>query len=187
MRTTNWDRLFVCSTTVRLGEHDTSIETEAVTEDFKVTKVTAHNSYDRKDGNSDIAIVYMDRDAEITRKPSIPSSHTFWTPQYKFDVISAVDVRPICIPLDGPIRTKSFVGYMPFVAGWGKTQEAGKTASILQELQLPVLDNEVCQDRYKKQKRLLSEKQFNNAVLCAGVLTGGQDSCQGDSGGPLMV
>lgn len=58
---------------------------------------------------------------------------------------------------------------------------------MLQELQIPVLDNDVCKERYKKQKRLLSEKQFNDAILCAGVLTGGQDSCQGDSGGPLMA
>lgn len=98
-----------------------------------------------------------------------------------------MDVRPICIPIDEPLRSKSFVGYMPFVAGWGKTQEGGRTANVLQELQLPVHDNNVCKERYQKQRRLLSEKQFNDAVVCAGVLVGGQDSCQGDSGGPLMA
>lgn len=85
------------------------------------------------------------------------------------------------------MRTKNFVGYQPFVAGWGRTAEGGTAAKILQELQLPVLDNEVCKNRYKKIGKLISEKQFNEAVLCAGVLTGGKDSCQGDSGGPLMA
>lgn len=85
------------------------------------------------------------------------------------------------------MRKKDFLGYQPFVAGWGKTQEAGKSASVLQEVQIPVLTNEICQDRYKKIGKLVSEKQFDNAVLCAGVLAGGKDSCQGDSGGPLMV
>lgn len=85
------------------------------------------------------------------------------------------------------MRKKDFLGYQPFVAGWGKTQEAGKSASVLQEVQIPVLTNEICQDRYKKIGKLVSEKQFDNAVLCAGVLAGGKDSCQGDSGGPLMI
>lgn len=85
------------------------------------------------------------------------------------------------------MRNKDFLGYQPFVAGWGKTQEAGKSASILQEVQIPVLTNEICRDRYKKIGKLVSQKQFDNAVLCAGVLAGGKDSCQGDSGGPLMV
>lgn len=64
--------------------------------------------------------------------------------------------------------------------------EGGKSSNILQELQIPVLNNEVCQEQYKKQGKLIDSKQFNNAVLCAGVLEGGKDSCQGDSGGPLM-
>lgn len=73
------------------------------------------------------------------------------------------------------------------MAGWGRTAEGGKASNVLQELQLPVLDTAVCKDRYQKQGRLISDKQFNEAVLCAGVLTGGKDSCQGDSGGPLMT
>lgn len=96
-------------------------------------------------------------------------------------------IRPICIPIDEPLRSKDYVGYTPFVAGWGRTSEGGSSAPLLQELQINVLGNDVCKDRYKKVGKLISEKQFDDAVLCAGVLTGGKDSCQGDSGGPLMA
>lgn len=77
--------------------------------------------------------------------------------------------------------------YTPFVAGWGKTMEGGQSANVLQELQIPVFENEVCRIRYQQQKRLFTENQFDEAVICAGELSGGKDTCQGDSGGPLMM
>lgn len=86
------------------------------------------------------------------------------------------------MPTNEPVRSRTFTGYQPFVAGWGRLQEGGKSSNVLQELQLPVLGNDVCRDRYQKQGKLLSDKQFSNRVLCAGVLEGGKDSCQGDSG-----
>lgn len=143
-------------TTVRLGEHDLSRENDGVVQDVPVVKVAKYPQYDPKDGNSDLAVIYLGSDANLSLR-----------------------VIPICLPLTEPIRSRNFVGYNPFVAGWGRLAEGGTTSEVLQELELPVLDTEVCKDRYRKQGKLLSEKQFNNAVLCAGVLTGGKDSCQG--------
>lgn len=97
-------------------------------------------------------------------------------------LIRLVRIRPICLPVNEPVRTRSFVNYQPFVAGWGRLQEGGKSSNVLQELQLPVLDNSECKEQYRKQGKLISENQFGDAVICAGVLTGGHDSCQGDSG-----
>lgn len=93
---------------------------------------------------------------------------------------------PVCLPVDEPIRTRSFVGYNPFVAGWGRLQEGGKSSNVLQELQIPILENAECKEQYRKQGKLITENQFGDAVICAGYLEGGRDSCQGDSGGPLM-
>lgn len=151
-------------TTVRLGEHDLGSDTEAPLQQINVVKVAKYPSYDPKDGHNDLAILYLETEAHFT-----------------------ANVRPVCLPLEDPLRTKNFVGYTPFVAGWGRTSEGGQSSPVLQELQIPVLSNDVCKDRYKKVGKLISEKQFDNAVLCAGVLTGGKDSCQGDSGGPLMA
>jgi secreted trypsin-like serine protease len=68
----------------------------------------------------------------------------------------------------------------------GRTQEGGKSANVLQELQLPIISTEQCKDNYAAIGKLISDKQFDSAVLCAGYNEGGKDSCQGDSGGPFM-
>lgn len=96
-------------------------------------------------------------------------------------------VRPICLPVEEPIRSRSFIGSNPFIAGWGHLKEGGNSSNVLQELQLPILDNSECKEQYKVQGKLLSDAQFGDAVICAGVLTGGKDSCQGDSGGPMTM
>lgn len=149
---------------VRLGEHDTSTDTETQHIDIPVVKIETHPQYDKKDGHSDMAILYLGEDVAFNDA-----------------------VRPICLPLSDPIRTRNFIGYTPFVAGWGRTQEGGKSANVLQELQIPIISNDDCRGLYAKIGKSFSAKQFDNAVMCAGVLEGGKDSCQGDSGGPLML
>ncbi|XP_055614052.1 venom protease-like, partial [Uranotaenia lowii] len=149
---------------VRLGEHDTSTDTETNHIDIPVVKMETYPQYDKKDGHSDLALLYLES--------SVPFSDA---------------VRPICLPTGEPVRSKNFEGFTPFVAGWGRTQEGGKAATVLQELQIPIISNTECRGLYSKIGKSFSEKQFDDAVLCAGVLEGGKDSCQGDSGGPLML
>lgn len=93
----------------------------------------------------------------------------------------------MCLPISEPLLSRSFVSYNPFVAGWGRVQEGGRSSNVLQQLQIEVLDNEKCREQYRRQSKLVSDNQFGSAVLCAGNLAGGQDSCQGDSGGPLVL
>lgn len=119
-------------------------------------------------------------------------------------------IRPVCLPFEGSIRTESFIGKNPFTAGWGATSEVsysslsiqyklqikhiarfliqgGKASTVLQQIQVPVLDNSVCKKEYTKVKKLATPNQFDAAVICAGHLAGGIDACKGDSGGPLML
>ncbi|XP_053667369.1 uncharacterized protein LOC128716907 [Anopheles marshallii] len=149
---------------VRLGEHDTSNQTESAHVDVAVYKYISHPSYDTFDGHSDLAILYLTHTVEFTEQ-----------------------IKPICLPMAEPVRSTDFTGYNPFIAGWGRTKETGFESQVLQELQIPILVNEDCSQLYKKVRKLFSKKQFNDAVLCAGFLEGGKDSCQGDSGGPLML
>jgi hypothetical protein len=54
----------------------------------------------------------------------------------------------------------------------GRTQEGGKSANVLQELQLPVISNDQCRADYQAIDKLISEKQFDDAVMCAGYKEG---------------
>jgi secreted trypsin-like serine protease len=124
--------------------------------------VVAHPNYDPTDGNNDLAIVYLAEEVAFT------------------DLI-----RPVCLLPSDPIPNLS---KRPFIAGWGYTQEGGKAANELQELEVTVYNNSVCLDNYKTAGKLLTQKEFNEAiVLCAGSLDGTRDACKGDGGGPLMA
>lgn len=83
--------------------------------------------------------------------------------------------------------TKTFIYEMDL--GWGKTSEGmfGTRSPTLMQVQLPVIDNKICKEKYKLIGEYKGESQFGNSVLCAGFAAGGKDSCHGDSGGPLML
>lgn len=91
-------------------------------------------------------------------------------------------IRPICLPINEPIRSRDLTGYQPFVAGWGTTSFQGPTATVLQEVQVPIVATATCERNYKS---FFPNQIFDNRILCAGY--GGRDACQGDSGGPLML
>ncbi|EDW93362.1 venom serine protease Bi-VSP [Drosophila yakuba] len=149
---------------VRLGEHDLTTDTEAAHVDINIARYVTYPNYNRRNGRGDLAIVYLERNVEFTTK-----------------------IAPICLPQTANLRQKSYVNYMPFVAGWGRLMENGPSAEVLNELQIPIYDNAVCARSYAKQNRSFTADQFDKAVICAGVLSGGKDTCQGDSGGPLMA
>lgn len=65
------------------------------------------------------------------------------------------------------------------VTGWGRLSSGGPSPTDLHALQLPVIDESLCN----------SASSYNGDItprmFCAGFLSGGRDSCQGDSGGPI--
>lgn len=68
------------------------------------------------------------------------------------------------------------------VSGWGRTEENDAfTPPELQYTQLPIVDFDVCKDRY-------GANFPEQSLICAGFLEdGGRDACRGDSGGPLFA
>lgn len=85
-------------------------------------------------------------------------------------------IRPLCLPPDNfqsLLTSKQCVA-----AGWGLTQENGRTSSDLQKVTLPVVNQTVCTQIF----HAISEEQ----TFCAGYIEAGKDVCKGDSGGPLM-
>lgn len=96
-------------------------------------------------------------------------------------------IRPICLPVNDPLRNRSFVDYTPFVAAWLRMQNGGKTLhnnspNVMRDWQLIVLRNAECKDHFKRHGRLISENQFGDGVMCAQVIDGGRMRCQSDSG-----
>lgn len=56
---------------MRLGEHDISSTTDGEIQDIKVSMTKRHENYNKRDGTNDIAILYLDHDANLSSKNSI--------------------------------------------------------------------------------------------------------------------
>lgn len=85
-------------------------------------------------------------------------------------------IRPICLPTPTELKTTAFE--RATVAGWGKLRAGGVSAETLQELELPLVDNGLCQTWYKQQGKSIA---IRPTQICAGLEKGGQDACQGET------
>jgi trypsin len=81
-------------------------------------------------------------------------------------------VKPIKLN-KGRIQPGKFVQ----VSGWGHTKEDGYNSRILQQVVVPVVQQQKCKQLYKTE-------MITSNMFCAG--TTGRDSCHGDSGGAVI-
>ncbi|KAI8127455.1 Serine proteinase stubble [Lucilia cuprina] len=149
---------FLASLVAVMGEFDISGDLEskrAVTKNVK--RVIVHRQYDPATFENDIALLELE------------SPVTFDT-----------HIVPICMPSD----VADFTGRMATVTGWGRLKYGGGVPSVLQEVQVPVIENSVCQEMFHTAGH---NKKILNSFLCAGYANGQKDSCEGDSGGPLVL
>ncbi|XP_069358453.1 trypsin, alkaline A-like [Maniola hyperantus] len=66
--------------------------------------------------------------------------------------------------------------------GWGRTSFNGPASESLRHVQIWVVNQAVCRQRYNELRLTITDN-----MLCSGWLdVGGRDQCQGDSGGPLF-
>merc|ERR1719385_247619 len=82
-------------------------------------------------------------------------------------------IRPACLPFD---TSKTYAGEKVTVTGWGTLTSGGNQPTSLQEVEVTVTTNAVCNQAYG----IISDN-----MICAA--DSGKDSCQGDSGGPLVA
>ncbi|KXN73977.1 trypsin-like serine protease, partial [Conidiobolus coronatus NRRL 28638] len=130
----------------------------------KVVKRIVHPEYSKENNINDIALW----------KIQFPKTHLMKNVQkVEMDVGSHAD------------RT----GTMLRAIGWGNTvaqsQRSGlasDSARVLNEVEVPVVDFELCKEEYSVIHVELKQKY----QVCAGFDQGAKDTCQGDSGGPLM-
>ncbi|KAM4546607.1 enteropeptidase-like [Fundulus diaphanus] len=136
-----------------LGLHTQSNMNSEDVQTRRVDQIVIHREYNRLSKQADVAMMHLQQ----------PINFTQW-------------VQPVCLPVEGQSVT---AGRKCFIAGWGREAEGGSLPDVLQEGQLPLVDQDQCQ-------HLLPEYTITSSMLCAGYPEGGIDSCQGDSGGPLM-
>lgn len=149
---------FLASLVAVFGEYDISGELEPKRSVSKnVRRVIVHRQYDAATFENDLALLELE-------SPVSYDTH----------------IVPICMPQDG----EDFTGRMATVTGWGRLKYGGGVPSVLQEVQVPVIENSVCQEMFQTSGHA---KNIIGSFLCAGYANGQRDSCEGDSGGPLMV
>lgn len=70
------------------------------------------------------------------------------------------------------------------VSGWGRLITGGPLPDVLQQVDVPITSNEVCNEAYEP---LFGEAAVADSMICAGFVEGSRDACHGDSGGPLTI
>uniref|UniRef100_A0ABI7YYK4 Ovochymase 1 n=1 Tax=Felis catus TaxID=9685 RepID=A0ABI7YYK4_FELCA len=141
--------------TIVAGDHDRTLK-ESTEQVRRAKHVVVHEDFDSRSFDSDIALIQL----------SSPLA---------FNSI----VRPACLPES---TEPLFSSEICAVTGWGSISEGGGLARRLQQIQVLVLEREVCEHAYHSHPGGITER-----MICAGFATsGGKDFCQGDSGGPLV-
>jgi secreted trypsin-like serine protease len=90
-------------------------------------------------------------------------------------------ISPACLP----DKFTDFTGQRCWTTGWGKDNwEYGKYQNILKEVDVPIINQNVCQQQLR-QTRLGYSYNLKPGFICAGGEEG-KDACKGDGGGPLV-
>ncbi|KAM7299839.1 clotting factor B [Ixodes scapularis] len=129
-----------------------------------VTSIIVHPDYNERQHYADVALLVLDASARRARLR-----------------------RPFaCLPDAAAEPDKD----QAIVLGWGHNGFGGRVQSHLQEVRVPLVANDVCNESYSSLENYAREfpRGVNEDFVCAGNITyGGVDACQQDSGGPLLI
>lgn len=143
---------------VAIGVHRLSKQdTDKQVEVIKVKEYTKHTSYDPQTTEVDIALV---------------------------ELVSGSKYTPVKVYYHQTAEEMDTEGQTLTVSGWGALKQGGQGPDILQKVDVPVVSNDECDQKYKDYD---NSYEIKDHQLCAGFAAGGKDSCQGDSGGPLFT
>lgn len=89
-------------------------------------------------------------------------------------VVSLYFFQWIMLALPQYIEINKYIGTKAIATGWGTLKEDGKPSCILQEVEVPILDNKICVENTNYTQKMITEN-----MMCAGYPGVGQkDSCQ---------
>jgi len=145
---------------VRCGEWDTQTTNEPYPhQDRSVKALRLHPEYEGRNLFNDFAVLFLESNFDLD-----------------------INLDSVCLP--EPEET--FDGTTCFATGWGKDKfgSAGEYQVVLKEIDLPVVNNDVCQDSLRT-TRLGKRFKLHPSFICAGGIPG-KDTCKGDGGSPLV-
>eukprot|EP00794_Sanderia_malayensis_P005433 gene5433-6112_t len=121
-----------------------------------VKRIFIHPEFDKNTLDNDIGLIQLSRKAVFSNT-----------------------IRPVCLPNRAYQKQIASPGKRGIVVGWGLTRN-GTSASILQELSLPVVTRDDCSKAYQSQYKVTDN------MFCAGRKRSLFDTCKGDSGGGYL-
>ncbi|TMW52255.1 hypothetical protein DOY81_002658 [Sarcophaga bullata] len=139
---------------VRLGIHNLN-RTNSQQQDVKILIIILHPKYSTSSYYHDIALLKLTTRVQFT-----------------------IHIQPACLWQLPDCEISNAIA-----TGWGRTAFLGPKSNELQKVNLNIIDQKICKDIYRKERRL--PRGIIQSQFCAGHLEGGMDTCQGDSGGPL--
>ena len=148
---------------VRLGDWDVNSDLEPYQhQDVSAQDIFLHERFFAGSLHNDLALVRL-------------SAPVLWS--------ALPQVSPICLP---PAGQQGWPGVRCWVTGWGQDafNAGGELQARLQEVDVPTVPAEVCQEALRK-AGLGSRFRLHAGWLCAGGEEG-KDACTGDGGGPLV-
>lgn len=146
---------------IRIGDLELNNDRdEASPQEFNVLEKIRHPSYRPPSQYHDIALLKMDRRAELN--------------QY---------ARPACLHTERNINTN-----LVAASGWGKVGFTSDTSQALLKVTLETFTFPECSNAYRNNIGIrLRNGIVDDTQLCAGSHNASKDTCQGDSGGPLQI
>lgn len=147
---------------VRLGEWDVNHDVEFFPYiERDIVSVHVHPEFYAGTLYNDLAILRMEKPVDFAKYPHI---------------------SPACLPHP----QDDYTGTRCWTTGWGKDAfgDFGKYQNILKEVDVPIINNGVCQ-RQLQNTRLGYDFKLHPGFICAGGEEG-KDACKGDGGGPMV-
>jgi len=159
---------------IRLGEWDASGFNQPETKEhleYGVTRTVIPTAYNSGRLNSDIALLLLDRNIDL--------SHPY--------------INTACLPSSRDQFDHQFsngTGVRCWVAGWGKDEIDGEFQFLQRSVDLPLVPHGECEAKLKvalNRQRQGSGNRFilDQSEICAGGEIG-KDACTGDGGSPLV-
>jgi len=141
---------------VVLGDHNRKFN-EGTEQTAFVEKITIHNDYSLSKDDHDIAMI------RITTKAKLSNY-----------------ISKICLPQEDVVLEP---GTKCYLTGWGKTSHIGDMVDLLQVVQIPIAERNVCERR-----NAFNFHEVTDKMICGGYNDGANfiSGCHGDSGGPLQ-